>query len=239
MARSPRTHPLLASDLWRSLIAFLLSLPVAFAVTVVLGLSGALVGVESRSLTAASYFIAWTAFVVVLVVMTVARFATASATDLRRWMRETTPRPVFWRRFLWATLGGGAVPLALTVSTITVIALVIIATNRELRGSPVVIGTGIATAAASLAAIIVGYAVRYAREDATRGGFAFSGEDRPAFGSYFYLAVQVTTTYSSSDVALVAPNARRMVAVHALVAFVFTTVIVALFVAVLLSAVTS
>ena len=50
-----------------------------------------------------------------------------------------------------------------------------------------------------------------------------------------YLAIQVSTTFSSSDVTIEHTAARRVVSVHSLIAFAFNTIIVALLVSVLVS----
>ena len=47
-----------------------------------------------------------------------------------------------------------------------------------------------------------------------------------------YLAIQVSTTFSSSDVTIERTDARRVVSVHSLIAFAFNTIIVALLVSV-------
>jgi uncharacterized membrane protein len=80
---------------------------------------------------------------------------------------------------------------------------------------------------------IVSYASHYARIVATVGGLTFPGEQGVVFWDCVYLATQVQTTFSSSDVTIESTLTRRIISGHTLVAFVFNTVIVALLIAVL------
>ncbi|MET0813439.1 MAG: DUF1345 domain-containing protein [Microbacterium sp.] len=88
--------------------------------------------------------------------------------------------------------------------------------------------------AASWAVTIVAYALHYARADAPTGDFQFPDNDRGRiFADYIYLAVQVQTTFSTSDVSLMSPLARRIVTGHTLVSFAFATVIIAMLITVI------
>ena len=83
--------------------------------------------------------------------------------------------------------------------------------------------------------VMATFSVEYAREWANSDGFEFSGDDERTFGDFAYLAALVSTTYSSSDVALVNRRARRLVMIHSITAFVFGTVIIAFLVALVLN----
>ena len=83
--------------------------------------------------------------------------------------------------------------------------------------------------------VMATFSVEYAREWANSDGFEFSGDDERTFGDFAYLAALVSTTYSSSDVALVNRRARRLVMIHSITAFVFGTVILAFLVALVLN----
>jgi len=139
------------------------------------------------------------------------------------------------RRVVWAVFGGGAVPWAIGVSFTTLGALFAILGSGPLRSARSVVVTGAVMAVLAFTEIIVAFAVRYAREDATRGGLLFPGDDRPRFSSYLYLSVQVTVTFSPSDVEIRSAHARGLVAVHAIVAFAFNAVVVAMLVSTILA----
>ncbi|MGJ6980428.1 DUF1345 domain-containing protein [Aestuariimicrobium soli] len=56
-----------------------------------------------------------------------------------------------------------------------------------------------------------------------------------AFEDFIYLGVQVSTTFASSDVELLTTRVRRLVTTQALVGFVYSTVILALFISLVLT----
>lgn len=69
------------------------------------------------------------------------------------------------------------------------------------------------------------YAHEYWRDDT---GFEFPGGDgTPEFSEFLYVALTVGTTSQVSDTGTTTPRTRRIVAAHALVAFVFNTAILA------------
>jgi uncharacterized membrane protein len=74
------------------------------------------------------------------------------------------------------------------------------------------------------------YALRYARlyyADPV-GGISFNGDARPCYLDFVYVAVTVGMTSQVSDTSLEAPVLRRTVLGHALVSYLFATVVVAL-----------
>ncbi|NWJ73077.1 DUF1345 domain-containing protein [Pseudonocardia sp. ICBG1122] len=78
--------------------------------------------------------------------------------------------------------------------------------------------------------IVTVHAVHYARENAREGGldFAGTGDGPPGFTDHLYFAIQVGTTYTSADVTVSGRGMRHTVAMHAVVACVFKTVLIAL-----------
>lgn len=87
--------------------------------------------------------------------------------------------------------------------------------------------------------VMTSFSVEYAREWAASDGFEFHGDDELSFSDFTYLAVQASTTYSTSDVATVSRHARQLVTVHAITAFIFATVILAFLVAIILNTLTA
>lgn len=85
--------------------------------------------------------------------------------------------------------------------------------------------------------MVTSYAVQYAREDIHRPGLKLGGSQPPLFDDYLYQAITVSTSLAVSDVTATTTAMRRLVRSHALVAFAFNTVIVALLVSLLTIAV--
>lgn len=84
--------------------------------------------------------------------------------------------------------------------------------------------------------VMASFSVDYAREWASSNGFTFPGQEELTYSDFVYLAAQTSTTYSTSDVSTANRRARRLVTIHAITAFVFATVILALLVALVLNA---
>ena len=190
---------------------------------------------DGNALATASLFIAWALVCLLTSVLTVIAFRTASSDELRRWLQETEPpKRTAW---LWNIVnGGGSTGWAVSGSLIAVVTVLALSFLPDYRASTLVVASGIGVVVASLALTITSYAVRYAREWASDGGgIVFPGPDAPRFMDFLYLAIQVSTTFSSSDVTIEHTNARRVVSVHSLIAFAFNTIIVALLVSVLVS----
>jgi uncharacterized membrane protein len=62
----------------------------------------------------------------------------------------------------------------------------------------------------------------------TRGGLKFAGTGRPDYWDFLYFALTVGMTAQTSDTAVESRRMRRLVTVHGLVSFVFTTAVIAL-----------
>ena len=62
----------------------------------------------------------------------------------------------------------------------------------------------------------------------TRGGLKFPGEAMPDYWDFLYFSFTVGMTAQTSDVAVTSRRMRRLVIVHGIVAFVFTTAVIAL-----------
>ena len=224
--------PALASDVRRGYLALGLAFS-SFIVLTVLVFNIDL-GFTQESFVATSFFLYWAFASVFTVIITWLVFRKASAADLKRWLAASSPKSQS-NRFWYALNGGGAASWAVSASFIAVVAVLVLSFNPQFRQSAFVVYTGIAVVVGSLAMTIVAYAVRYAREYAAGGGIEFPGEDEPVFTDFVYLAVQVSTTFSSSDVTITDTATRRLVTANSLISFTFNTVIVALLVSVLVT----
>ncbi|WP_159501606.1 DUF1345 domain-containing protein [Microbacterium sp. 18062] len=151
---------------------------------------------------------------------------------LRVVLNGSTPRGRFGR--LGAIVSGTGPTIAVQWSMIAIAAVLVFTLWPGLLKEPVTVWFSILVVGASWTVTIVAYAVHYARLDAALGGLDFPDSDTPrVFADYVYLAVQVQTTFSTSDVSLETTTARRLVTGHTLVSFAFNTVIIAMLITVL------
>lgn len=225
---SAQAVPKLASDTRRSWVILAAAVPVSIALPFLLVLLG--VDAGAPGFTIAVLFLAWAFIGFLTSILTLAVFLRAGSSELERWLAATTPRDR-GARLRYFLNGGGAAGWAVTGSVIAAVAVLALSFAPGAT-SPLVIGAGVGVVVASLFMTITAYAVMYARPQVSRGGIEFAGE-RPVFLDYLYLAVQVSTTFSTSDVTMTSTTARRLVTAHSLIAFGFNTVIVALLVSVL------
>jgi uncharacterized membrane protein len=227
-ARVPR----FASDVVRGTVAMIPAIVLTFVVEIVLI---ATTEITLGQLYATVILLFWAIYAMTVIFLTWRAFGALSPDELERRLVATAPPTGRGRRMLWALFGGGAVSWALTGSVIAVVAVVYLALNSDVASSPFVTWTAVAAIAASWAVTATAYAVRIARENAVRGGADFPGDGHPAFTEYIYLAVQIGTTFSSSDVSITSTRMRRVVTGNSIISFAFNTVIVALLVSVLIT----
>jgi uncharacterized membrane protein len=227
--RTRRTVPWLASDVVRGFVGFVPAFIVTTAYNVLVPPpKGVLVLPEP-------ILLGWICYAGTVIVMTWIAFGRQSPDRLTTILRATRPPEGRLRRFLWTTIGGGAVPWAVTGSVIAVTAVILFAINRDAFASAAVPWLAIGTIAMSWAVTANAYAVWYARESVMRGGTAFPGRQEPVYSDYVYLAVQLGTTFAGSDVQFTTHRMRRIATVHSILSFAFNTVIVALLVSVLIN----
>jgi uncharacterized membrane protein len=235
MVMNTRTDPTVsrfASDVVRGTTAMAPALILTFLVEVALILT---TDISVVQLYATVILLFWTIYAICVVLLTWRTFGSLSPDELGRHLAATAPPTSRWRRLTWSVFGGGAVSWALTGSVIATIAVVYLALNPDVASSPFVTWTAVAAIAASWAVTTTAYAVRIARENTARGGAQFPGGEAPAFTEYLYLAVQIGTTFSSSDVDVTTSRMRRVVTGNSIISFAFNTVIVALLVSVLIT----
>jgi len=135
-------------------------------------------------------------------------------------------------------LGGGSAAWSVQFAVMALLVGVALAQGSAWAAVPGMTVLGVAVIVASWVTVLVSYTVHYARRDVAAGGaggFGFPGDGPRAFADYVYLAAGVSTTFSTADVTVLDTATRRMVTTHAVVAFAFNAVIVALVVVVLVS----
>ncbi len=162
------------------------------------------------------------------IVLTVRAFRGVSAVELPELVR---PKPVpLWIRIL---RGGDDGPSAAVQFAVLALAAAAVLPRLEQivpDGGPrfVIIVLAVAGVLLCWAVLTLSYAVHYARVHTRDGGLVFPGTEEPTFGDYVYFAVSVGTTLGTTDVQVDCRRMRRVVTGHALLSFVFNTVILAL-----------
>ncbi|WP_147916552.1 DUF1345 domain-containing protein [Ruania zhangjianzhongii] len=236
-----RKVPRLSADVTRSAISDWTSLAAALVAIVVVGL------VEPDMLTAAPtvapsvatiYLSTWSLRCLLYSVITWFTFVRADGDLLAQWLTEgrtARRKRVSMERLSLSSGPSGAVMFC----AFALVVVVYCAAEPNLRSSPVVAALAALTVATSWLLILMVYTVHYAREDTNRGGLTFVAAERdgaPMFSDYFYLAVQVSTSFTAADVTVGSRGMRRAVTVHSIIGFVFSTAIIALLVSFLIVA---
>lgn len=231
-------RPLLASDVARYLVTLVVT-------TVLAAAYGAVArplrpdGVDSLEFVVTVYLGAWSVYSALYAGLTWTVLHRADGATLTGWLAENRSGRRRRRRTEWLAGSGG--PLgALSFCAVAIGAVVGATVLRELRENPVIVVLAVLVVSSSWLLIVTVYAVHYARENSQFGGLGFTGtgDDPPRLADYLYLAVQISTAYTSADVAVTDRPMRRTVTVHAVVAFVFNTVLIALLVSLLITVAT-
>jgi hypothetical protein len=221
--------PRFAYDFQRLLFSAAIGVPSAGAA---LGLYLALSG---TGLSAVAIFVALytfsTASSLTYFITTFAIFHNADADSLARWVAATAPTGRLSR--VQAELAGTGPTISVQWSGIAIVSVVALAFSPDLLKQPVLLALSVAVVTTAWLTTMLSYAVHYARITATVGGLTFPGNDAVVFWDCIYLATQVQTTFSSSDVSIESTLTRKIVTGHTIVAFAFNTVIIALLIAVL------
>ena len=154
---------------------------------------------------------------------------TGYITALLRTLARATPETLRRRTALleegkWAML---AASVAAAITSLGAVVVDLAAT----RGSPGATGSAVLAALTLLLSwtfVHVLFASHYAHEYwLAGGGLTFPGSERPDHTEFLYLAFVVGMTCQVSDVTTTSAPMRRLVLLHALVAFSFNTVILA------------
>lgn len=224
-ARTPR----LASDFPRLLFSAAIGVPAtAAAEGLYLAVSGS--GLSVDAVVVAVYIFS-AASSLAYFVTTFAVFQNADADSLARWVATTAPTGRLSR--VQAEFAGTGPTIPVQWSGLAIVSVVVLALSPDLLRQPLVVALSAAVVMTSWLVTIVSYAVHYARVTATVGGLTFPGDGGVVFWDCVYLATQVQTTFSSSDVVVETTLVRRIVSGHTLIAFAFNTIIIALLIAVL------
>ena len=226
---TPAQTPRLASDFQRLLFSAAIGAAATMAAEgLYLAISGS--GLSAVAGIVAAYIFS-AASSLAFFITTFAIFQNADAETLARWVAATAPSGRISR--LQAEFAGTGPTISVQWSGLAIVSVVVLALSPDLLRQPLVIALSAAVVTTSWLVTIVSYAVHYARVTATVGGLTFPGARSVVFWDCVYLATQVQTTFSSSDVGIETTLTRKIVTGHTLVAFAFNTVIIALLIAVL------
>lgn len=122
--------------------------------------------------------------------------------------------------------------VVITASLASLAGVVLVWTGTEKKAGPVAMAAVLASIVVSWAAIHTLFALRYARIYYTDpvGGVDFHQKELPRYTDFTYMAVTVGMSFAISDTDLASSAFRRTAQVHALLSYLFGTVIVALLV---------
>lgn len=129
---------------------------------------------------------------------------------------------------------GGPKTWAMLIVVIGVIAVLLLAARGDAIDLWLIV-TCVLGVAGTWVLLVAVFAVEHMRRWAEHGGLAFPGAEERDFGDFLYLSVQLSTTFSSADVALTSRAARGLASVQSIVGFAYSTVIIAVFASLLIS----
>lgn len=232
-----RLAPRLSADHWRYYLSDGIAL-VGVGILILVSRISALDFFDTPVKVISVYLAAWTLRCVLYSILTWWVFRRADGDTLAAWLREgRTARRKRRSREVSGLSSGPSGAASFCVLALAVV--VYCAATVELRESPLVVTLAAVTVIASWQQVVVLYAVHYARENANIGGLTFTGAERdgsPRFADYFYLAVQVSTSFTAADVSVGSRAMRRVVTGHSIIGFVFSTAVIALLVSFLIVA---
>ena len=169
--------------------------------------------------------------------ITILAFSRSTRRQLDAWAR-TEQRGTFVQRYVLGTAPGPGMSIAVGVAALVVTVLWLpggLGSTLDAQGR-----TGLAVVLVVMAwiTVAVSFTVAYLVEDMQSGGEAlkFPSADGPVqerLGDYAYVAIAVSSTFGTTDVDLQTTEVRRTATIHAVVAFVFNTVVLAVVVSLL------
>ena len=229
--------PRLVGDTFRSMMTLVVTMGISLVGGFGYGVAAVLYDLPRSGPTywAAAMLILYVAFFVIYQVMTQVVMQRASGPQLAEWARQTAPRSR-QQRWLQLLTFSGARSWAVSAALLALLSVLAIGLFADLRDNLVIVVASLLVVASGWIMIAYAFAVAYLRQNVAKGGLQFPTDAAPVWSDYLYLAVQVSTTFSGSDVTVSNTAMRRLVTTQALIAFVFNTVIVALLVSALLSA---
>lgn len=164
-------------------------------------------------------------YLLLYVVLTLAAFRRVPAARTRAWAAAT--RPGSWvRRYVLATEPGAG--LATMASALALLAVYLLPRAGGDAPAELPVVLSVVLIVASWLSVALSFAVDYlCRDQRGPGSLEFPGTPEPEWTDYLYFAVGVSTTFGTTDTGVRTSPMRRTVTTHAVLAFVFNTVILA------------
>ncbi len=115
------------------------------------------------------------------------------------------------------------------VSLLAVGLVLVRASHEHALDKGLLVGASVLSIVLAWSIVHAVFALRYARQyyRGTSGGINFSGETHPVYSDFAYLALTIGMTFQVSDTTLQSKELRRMALRHALISYVFGTLIIA------------
>lgn len=224
--RAPRVRRRLKPSFWlservRATAAMLVSVATAVVSTFFFR-SG-----ELRLTMADAMVFVLVAYLLAYLVITAAAFVAAEEAVVRRWAARES-RGTWVQRYLTGTAPGPG--LGLLVAAVSVPTAVAWLPSGAFSSLPPAarLSLGVALLVLAWISMLASFTITFYADNAVEdeAGLHFPGGN-PGWASYFYFAVSIATTFGTTDVEVRSEAIRKTVAINAIVAFVFNTVIIA------------
>lgn len=240
--RVRRLLPSLANDYWRQNVASFAAFVGVAALFLrrVLGDGGIDVSSE-RPEWMSEVFVTmglggWVSFCAIYCWLTHRTFSRMDSSELRARARAAAQQEErWWHAFVGSTDSAGWTVYGAGIATVLV---VILARNDYVSEDPAYVFLGMAVAAGSWVLMAYSYALTYMRADADRAALEFPFEEAPVFGDYLSYSVFVST-FLGPQAAVRSREIFSTMRTHALLAFVFNAVVVAMTVSLLFGTLSS
>lgn len=195
-------------------------------ISLLFGLAAALLMPADNILTHA--LLGWNAGIALFIALALAMMMRTNASDIRN-------RAIAEEQGRFTVL-----TLVIAAATMVLIAIALeIFAAKELHGTARAARLALTflTVISSWAFVHIIFTIYYAHEyhaeikgrrKGPRGGLGFPGEDTPDYWDFLYFAFTVGMTAQTSDVAVQSRSMRKLVIIHGLISFVFTTAVIAL-----------
>ena len=186
------------------------------------GLVGIGLGLLTPLLTPVAFApsLAWDGAALVFLILTWGRIWRFDADETRSLASAEAPN----------RLGADVVVVAASLLSLVTVVLVLFA-HRSTTGTPSVLraALGIVSVVLAWAVVHTIYTLRYARMyyAEPEGGIDFNGPEAPAYTDFAYVAFGVGMAFQVADTNVQTAAFRRVVIAHALLSFVFSTMILA------------
>lgn len=222
--------PRLSSDLHRNTIA--LGIAAGGTVVAFFGYRAFLPAPFTPDTVALTAFVFWILYATATAVLAQVAFGRIDGDQLAHRLIATAPRRRIDR--VEASFAGVGPGLNVTWSILAIAAVGLVVLIPGLVDSLLANVLAFAVVVSSWVVTIYAYAVHYARIQAREPSVQFPGAgDAPVFTDFLYLSSQLATTFSSSDVNILTTRARSVVTGQTIIAYAFTTFIVAMLIGVL------